>query len=640
MSPKITSVQLNRKAYVYVRQSTPTQILLHHESTERQYQLRQRAIDLGWAPTQVEVIDEDQGRSGQTAAHRSGFQRLIAEVGLGQVGVVLMLEASRLARNNGDWYQLIEICAVSRTLIADEQAVYDPRDPNDRLLLGVKGTLSEAELFTLRTRLYEGRWNKARKGTLLFPLPVGYVRGSDGGWELDPDQLVRERLRYVFEAFRRCGVARSVVVDLKQQGWELPAHVAKRENYGALVWKAPTLSAVIRILSNPAYAGAYVYGRWEYSGETRSPTTGKARPHLRCAADWPVCIHNHHDAYLSWEEYVHNRAQLRHNWYREGQRGAAREGTALLQGIVACGICGRKMSVQHHAARERRAPTYLCAQGYHDGERHICQSMTAQPVDAAVVAAFLDAVAPLQLAVAVQVLDQIEGQIAVEQRQWELQVEQARYAARLAQRQYEAVDPENRLVARELERRWNDQLERVAQVERAYTQAAQQAHWQLSPEERVALRDLAQNLPAIWAAASTTNRERKQLLRSAITTVQLDGQREAGQIEVQIHWRSGTITRLMLVRPAPGAGSLKTPAAAVELIHQLAPTQTYTEIAEQLNAAGWRSAFGRPFTAQHVGYVCRRDGLGKGQGRSSRPGVAALGRSGHHVTEGRGAALG
>src|SRR6266542_903767 len=575
MNSKITSVQLRRKAYVYVRQSSPTQILLHHESTERQYQLRQRAIDLGWVPTQVEVIDEDQGRSGQTAAHRSGFQRLVAAVGLGQVGVVLMLEASRLARNNGDWYQLIEICGVSRTLIADEQAVYDPREPNDRLLLGVKGTLSEAELFTLRTRLYEGRWNKARKGTLVFPLPVGYVRGSDGGWDLDPNLLVRERLHAIFDTFRRVGVARAVVVDLKQHGWDLPARVATRENYGALVWKTPTLSAVIRLLSNPAYAGAYVYGRWEYSGETRSPTTGKARAHLRGAADWPVCIHNHHDAYLSWEEYVQNCEQLRHNWYREGQRGAVREGTALLQGIVSCGICGRNMSVQHHAAGERRAPTYLCAQGYQDGER---------------------------------------------------QIEQAHYAARLAQRQYDAIDPEKRLVARELERRWNEQLERVAQLERAYAQAAQQAHWQLGPEERVALRDLAQNLPAIWAAATTTNRERKQLLRSAMTTVQLDGQREAGQIEVLIHWRSGTITRLMVVRPAPGAGSLKTPAAAVEVIHQLAPTQTYTEIASQLNAAGWRSAFGRPFTAQHVGYVCRRDGVGNGHRRSSKRGAEAARR--------------
>jgi DNA invertase Pin-like site-specific DNA recombinase len=617
MSNKISRIHLTRKAYVYVRQSTPTQILLHHESTERQYQLRQRALDLGWAPTQVEVIDEDQGRSGQTAAHRSGFQRLVADVGLGQVGVVLMLEASRLARNNGDWYQLIEICGVSRTLIADEQAVYDPRDPNDRLLLGVKGTLSEAELFTLRTRLYEGRWNKARKGALVFPLPVGYVRGSDGGWDLDPDRLVRERLSYVFDTFRRFGVARTVVADLKQQGWELPTRLATRENYGALVWKPPTFSAVIRILSNPAYAGAYVYGRWEYSGESRSAKTGKARPHLRGASDWPVCIHNHHAAYLSWEEYVQNQEQLRYNWYREGQRGAARDGTALLQGIVACGICGRKMSVQHHAARERRSPTYLCAQAYQEGAHHICQSMTARPVDAAVVQAFLEAMTPLQLDITLQVLDQIEQQIALKRRQWELQLEQARYEARLAQRKYDAVDPTNRLVASELERRWNAQLERVAELERAAERAEREAHWQLSGAERAAIGELAQNLGAIWAAATTTNRDRKQLLRYAIAVVYLDGREKPGQIGVQIHWRSGTITQASVPRPAPGSGSLQTDAAVVELIHHLAPTHNYAEIAEHVNAAGWHSAFGCQFTAQHVGYLCRRDGIGKGKRRGA-----------------------
>src|SRR3982751_2044710 len=259
MISKIQSTHLARRACVYVRQSTPWQILEHQESTERQYHLQQRALQLGWPPTAVEVIDEDQGRSGTAATHRTGFQRLVSEVSLGQIGVVLMLEASRLARNNSDWYRLMEICGLSRTLLADEAAVYDPREPNDRLLLGVKGTLSEAELFTLRTRLYEGRWNKARKGLLRFPLPAGYVRTGDGGWALDPDTQVRERLGYGFASFRRLGVVRAVVRDLKQQGLELPIRVTAQEEYGALLWKVPTLSAVIRLLHNPAYAGAYVY---------------------------------------------------------------------------------------------------------------------------------------------------------------------------------------------------------------------------------------------------------------------------------------------------------------------------------------------------------------------------------------------
>src|SRR5579863_6366253 len=273
---KVQSTHQERTAFVYVRQSTPVQVMENRESTERQYRLRDRAIELGWPPSRVEVIDEDQGRSGSTAAHRTGFQRLATEVSLGKVGIVLMLEASRLARNNSDWYRLMEICGLSGTLIADEGGVYNPREPNDRLLLGVKGTISEAELFTLRTRLYEGRWNKARKGLLQFSLPVGYMLTADGGWALDPDTQVRERLGYVFDSFRRFGVVRAVVRDLKRQGLELPIRVTAKEAYGSLIWKEPTLSTVVRILHNPAYAGTYVYGRSEYFSERRSPKTGKA----------------------------------------------------------------------------------------------------------------------------------------------------------------------------------------------------------------------------------------------------------------------------------------------------------------------------------------------------------------------------
>src|SRR5258708_13821553 len=263
---KIQRLHHERVEYVYVRQSTPWQVMENRESTERQYHLRERAVQLGWSPTHVEVIDEDQGRSGSTATHRSGFQRLVTEVGLGKVGIVLMLEASRLARNNSDWYRLIEICGLTSTLIGDEQAVYSPREWNDRLLLGVKGTLSEAELFNVSTRLYEGRWNKARKGKLQFLLPTGYVRGADGNWELDPDAQVRERLAHLFDSFRRHGVARRVVHDLKQQALDLPTRVATREGYGSLVLKTPPLGAAICILRHPADSRRFAVGRWEHAG--------------------------------------------------------------------------------------------------------------------------------------------------------------------------------------------------------------------------------------------------------------------------------------------------------------------------------------------------------------------------------------
>jgi DNA invertase Pin-like site-specific DNA recombinase len=617
---KIQNTHCERLAFVYVRQSTPVQVVENRESTERQYHLRDRAIELGWPPSRVEVIDEDQGRSGSTAAHRTGFQRLASEVSLGKVGIVFMLEASRLARNNSDWYRLIEICGVSGTLITDESAVYNPREPNDRLLLGVKGTISEAELFTLRTRLYEGRWNKARKGLLHFPLPMGYVLTADGGWALDPDTQIRERLDYVFDSFRRHGVVRAVVRDLKEQGLELPTRLTAKEGYGSLIWKAPTLSTVIRLLHNPAYAGAYVYGRWEYLNERRSPRTGKASAHARCVAQWPVKITEHHPAYIRWEEFVKNQEQLRQNWNHEGNRGVPREGRALLQGIAYCGVCGRKMSVQDRAAKENRSPAYICGRGYQDGDEKICQSMTSRPVDAAVVEAFLAAVSPISLGVARQVLDQVEQDLIAQRRQRELQLEQARYEARLAQRQYDAVDPSNRLVAAELERRWNEKLERVEQLERTYAQAEGEAQWNLTADEREAIGELSRDLPAIWSAATTTNRERKQLLRMAIESVQLDGISQAGQIEIQIRWRSGTITGLNVRRARPGEGSMKTPQEAVLRIHEMAQQSSYTEIAARLNRAGLRSAFGRQFTTQHVGYICRRDGLAKGEaGAGSRP---------------------
>jgi DNA invertase Pin-like site-specific DNA recombinase len=626
-SAKIQSMHCERMAFVYVRQSTALQVIEHRESTERQYNLRERAIDLGWPATRVEVIDEDQGRSGSSAAHRTGYQRLVSEVGLGKVGIVLMLEASRLARNNSDWYRLIEICGVSGTLIADESAVYNPREPNDRLLLGVKGTLSEAELFTLRTRLYEGRWNKARKGLLHFPLPVGYVHTADGGWALDPDTQVRERLDFLFDSFRRHGIVRKVVRDLNEQGLELPTRATFKEGYGSLIWKAPTLSAVVRILHNPAYAGAYVYGRWDYSSERRSMKTGRASAHARSVAQWPVIIAGHHPAYIGWEEFVSNQERLRQNWSHDGNRGAPREGRALLQGIVYCGVCGRKMSVQDRAARAKRSPSYICGRGYQDGDEKICQSMTSRPVDAAVVEAFLAAVSPTSVQVATKVLDQVEQDLAAQRRQRELQLEQARYEARLAQRQYDAVDPDNRLVASELERRWNDKLERVAQLERAYAQAEREAQWSLTADERAAITELSQDVRAIWSAETTTNQERKQLLRMVIESVQLDGTSQAGQIEVLVRWRSGAVTALNVKRSAPGEGSLKTPKEAVSRIHKLVPRHSYDEIAAYLNRAGLHSAFGRRFTSQHVGYICRRDGLAKGRARSGPRSKGSRGES-------------
>jgi DNA invertase Pin-like site-specific DNA recombinase len=603
---KVRAEHVSRRACVYVRQSTVFQVAHHRESTERQYQLRQRAIELGWAPAAIDIIDEDQGQSATSATHRHGFQRLAAEVAARAVGIVLMLEASRLARCGSDWHRLIEICSVTQTLIADELAVYDPREPNDRLLLGVKGTLSEAELMTLRTRLYEGRWNKARKGQLARSVPIGYVVDAQGQWVKDPDGQVQARIEYVFALFRRLGVARQVVRVLREEQLTLPVRVWGGPGHGQLVWKEPSAGIVMRLLRNPAYAGVYVYGEWAYDSLDRHPKTGKARPHARAPEHWPVCLRAHHAGYLAWEEYLANRQRLRENGFGAMTRGAPREGAALLQGLVRCGRCGARMSVNTYAARERRKPSYICNRQYHDGAAHTCQSMSAQPIDEVVAALFLEAMVPAQIELALQVVDDLCAEKHALQQQWEQQLQQARYAAQLAQRQYDAVDPDHRLVAATLEQRWNEKLQALQDLEQAYRAAQTEAHFTLTEAEKSDIRRLAHDLPAVWQAPSTTDRERKQLLRFLIAEVQLDGVGTPGTIDIRVTWRSGALTTRRIARLKVGAWAPRTEARVIVRIRDLAPTHRVAQIVEILNAEGLRSAHGRVLREHHVLYLARR----------------------------------
>lgn len=603
---KIRAEHLQRRACVYVRQSTVFQVTHHRESTERQYNLRQRALAFGWEADAIDIIDDDQGQSATSTEHRLGFQRLAAEVAAHEVGIVLMLEASRLARCGSDWHRLIEICSITQTLIADELAVYDPREPNDRLLLGVKGTLSEAELMTLRTRLHEGRWNKARKGQLARSVPTGYVVDKEGRWVKDPDRQVQERLAYVFALFGRLGVARQVVRVLREEQLKLPVRVWGGPERGQLLWKAPSYGIVMRLLRNPAYAGIYVYGEWAYTGTDRNPRTGKSRPHARALEDWPVCIADHHAGYISWETYLANRRRLRQNGFRALPQGAPREGAALLQGLVWCGRCGARMGVNTYSAREGRKPSYICNHSYNEGAAHTCQSMTSKPIDELVVELFLEAIVPAQIALALQVVDNLRAEKQALQQQWDQQLSQARYEAQLAQRQYDAVDPDKRLVAATLERRWNEKLQAVQDLERAYQAAKAQAHFALTEEEQSDIRRLAQDLPAIWHAPSTTVQERKQLLRYLIAEVQLDGVSNQGKIDIRVTWRSGAVSSRRLDRVKVGAWAPRTDDQIIERIRTLAPLLDVAGIVEILNQEGLRSAHGRLFREHHVLYLARR----------------------------------
>jgi DNA invertase Pin-like site-specific DNA recombinase len=616
---KVRSEHLHRRAVVYIRQSSTHQVRNNRESRERQYALAQRAEALGWPSKAVKTIDEDQGRTGSSSMHRQGFKKLLAEIGAGQVGVVLALEASRLARSSADWYRLVEICVVTQTLLADEGAVYDPRDPNDRLLLGVKGTISEAELFTLRCRLHEGRWNKARRGELQRSLPVGYVRNESGEVVKDADRQVQSRLSYIFRSFARHKVARRVVIHLVKERLRIPAKIWGGPRHEKLVWKEPDFSDVMRILHNPTYAGVYVYGQSEYDAFDRSPTTGKAKTHLRPPEKWPVRLPGVFPAYISWEQFLENQRILRSNWYRYESRGAPRKGMALLQGIAFCGRCGARMTMLHYSGKEKRSPAYGCFYNYsRKGATKTCQCMSAAGVDEAITRLFLAAVTPAKVEIALQALEELDSDRDATRKQWELQLQQADYEAELARRRYEAADPENRLVAGELEARWEEALRQRERLTRERDDFFRQQEQPASERDRRLVKELSSDLERVWHAATTTMEERKTLLRFLVKRVHLDGVTKPGRIQIDVEWHTGARTSTTIDRPLVGVWAPKTPADAVRRIQELWPRCNQAEIAANLNCEGLKSAKGLPFNQQIVGYVIRSRGWNRKNGQQQQ----------------------
>jgi DNA invertase Pin-like site-specific DNA recombinase len=615
--PKIRPEHVRRKAIVYIRQSSPHQVRDHRESTARQYALVERAKALGWPTKSIETIDEDQGRTSITAVHRHGFKKLLAEIGAGQVGVVLALEASRLARS-AEWHRLVEICVVTQTLLADESAVYDPRDPNDRLLLGVKGTISEAELFTLRCRLHEGRWNKARRGELGRSFPVGYVRTETGEGVKDPDCQVQARLEYIFRLFAKRKVARQVLVQLVQEKLKIPAKIWGGPHHGTITWKDPDFSDLIRLLHNPIYAGAYVYGQKEYDSFDRSPTNGKAKVHPRPLAEWPVCLKDVYPAYISWERFVQNQEVLRTNGYRPENRGAPRKGRALLQGIVYCGRCGARMSVLYYSSKEKRSPGYGCFQQYNRHGGSTCQCFSSAGVDEAVTNLFLSVVSPAKVEIALRALDEWEADRAESRKQRDLQLQRADYEVELARRRYEATDPVNRLVAADLETRWEEALRHREQLRREREEFEHRQPISMSESDRQRIKELSSDLERVWHAKTTSMEDRKTLLRFLVKRVHLDGVTEEGRIRINVEWHTGAHTTRAIDRPLVGVWAPKTPAEAVERIRELLKEHDYSAIAVKLNRAGFRTAKGLPFDDKSVGYVARSRGWNQKAGKSAK----------------------
>ncbi len=601
---KVTPTHTQRLAYVYIRQSTPAQVEHHRESTARQYALAARARELGWAPEQVRVIDEDLGLSGASSAKRAGFVRLTTEVALGHVGLILGLEVSRLARNNADWYRLLDLCGLTDTLIGDGDGVYHPALFNDRLVLGLKGTMSEAELHILRARLDGGIRNKAARGQLRRGLPVGLVWGdADGEVRFHPDAAVTGAIRTVFARFAEVGSVRQVWLWFRAQGLSFPlqAHATS-----AIRWVAPTYTAIHHVLTNPVYAGAYAYGktRRECVVDAQGSVTKRTR-HLPIN-QWAVLLPEHHPGFIDWETFLANQARIDANVHPQPHQagGAVREGTALLQGLATCGHCGRRL---HTHYRGRHAtPGYHCAgKTIANGRGLYCLNVGGVQIDQAAATAFLEAVTPAALAATLVAAQHLEADHDAALAQWRLAVERARYEAERTERRYRTVEPENRLVARGLEAEWETRLRELAAAEGELRRREQSRPRALSPAQRQRLSALGADLQTVWAAPTTTARDRKELLRTLLEEVLITVERAASRAQLTLRWRGGTVTTREVYLPRSHPPRIRTDEETLALLGRLAAHYPDAVIAGILNRQGRTTARGDRFTATHVGSLRR-----------------------------------
>jgi len=621
---KLRAWHRERLAVVYVRQSTAQQVLAHQESTRLQYGLVARATALGWPTERVLVIDDDLGKSGTSATSRAGFQRLVSEVGLGHVGLILGVEMSRLARSNADWHRLLEVCALFGTLIADLDGLYDPTQYNDRLLLGLKGTMSEAELHLLKQRLYQGCLSKARRGELAFALPTGYVWGPDGQIQLDPDEQVQQVVRLIFQQFEALGTLGGVLRYLTRHDIRLGVRVREGPSAGRgqLVWRRPNRMTLQNILKHPLYAGAYVYGRRQDDPrrkQTDHPRSGRV---VMRHTDWHAFLPDHCPAYISWEEYERNQVRLEANRARADAMGAVRDGPALLAGLVVCAHCGARLVVHYAQSHRRPAPhTYECTRQRGNYGGPLCQHVPGPCLDSFVSEQVLAALEPAALALSLAAAEQVEQERAVLLHHWQQRLERAAYEADRAARQYHAVEPEHRLVARTLERAREGKLEVQQQLEEESHRVLQQQPRGLSDAEREAIRRLAADIPALWQASTTTAADRKELVRQVVERIVVGVQGTSEQAQVRIHWIGGGQTEGVLTRPIARFADRSDYVAVCERVRTLTEARwSVSSIARQLEADGyapWRP--GRVWTVANVLTLRRQLGLSghHHRGRSS-----------------------
>src|SRR5512140_1387700 len=590
---KISSSHRERAALVYLRQSSMAQVREHTESTKSQYALADKAAELGWARPSIEVIDTDLGISGKWGVAREGFTELVTRMCRGDVGAIFGIEITRLARSNADVARLAEFARITGTLLIDPDGVYDPADVNDRVLLGFKGTMGEMELHVMAQRLQANKRAAAQRGELRTPLPVGYVHDDAGGVVIDPDAEVQAAVRDVFAVFAACGSAYGVVAAFKDRRFPLRAYGGAWA--GQLRWGRLTHARVLGMLKNPGYAGAYVFGRYA-SHRTVDPSgTVYTAIAERPRAEWPVLIKDHHEGYIAWADYLANEARLAANHTAAGAR-PPREGTALCQGIIYCGSCGKPMRTSYHT---NARPSYECARA----DRlttPTCRSVAAATVDDAVAGALLDALTPEQVALALAAADEVAGRHQRASRAAELAVERARYEADRAERAFSQVEPENRLVARSLEARWEARLTALAEA----GQALQDARDALPPlPGRAELEKLAADLPGLWHAPETSTKDRKRLLRTLIADVTVLPEPDHAKVRIGIRWHTGATDELRVTRAVHTGTARRSPSPAVEMIRQLGPVTPAAELARQLNAAGMVTGNGRPCDAKALQWI-------------------------------------
>jgi DNA invertase Pin-like site-specific DNA recombinase len=609
---KVQPHHLERSAYLYIRQSSMRQVIENVESTKRQYALRGHATALGWRDEQIVVVDNDQGESGASAAWREGFQRLVSDVGMGRAGIVMGLEVSRLARNNADWQRLLEICALADTLILDEDGVYDPTSFNDRLLLGLKGTMSEAELHVIKARLRGGILNKVRRGEYRCTLPTGLIYDQSGNVTLDPDLQIRETIVHFFDTFSRVGSACQTVKAFRKQSLLFPSRL---RNSQTTVFRPLTASTAIRVLNNPRYAGAYVYGRRCYR---RAIDGKKTVQRKRDHDDWLACIPNAHPGYISWERFQENLKILETNGqgYEVARASPPREGTALLQGRAVCGRCGRHFRIRYAARRGRLEAWYICdrAHGYR-GEPN-CQSIAGPPIDKAVGMLIAEQMTPAAVELALEIRREVEARYEEADRLRCRAIERAQIEADLAQRRFMLVDPNNRLVADTLEGEWNEKLRGLAKAREDREHAREQDQLVLDEAVRERLIAMTADFNKLWADPATPDRERKRLLAHIVEDVTLIKMPAEGTTKIHVRFKGGKIQTLTTMSPKSSAQQVKTQPGIVELVDKLLDKHIYSEIAELLNEQGHRpggsARRGRHddrFTTLRVAYLAHRYGL-------------------------------